>query len=130
MNKTKIINLCIIIAPPVQNNFGLQSCFVLKSICMQQDIEPLKYNRHNEKDKIHPFTLSFILLIHTRTGFGCNRGESGSFRPLSRSPLSRFAHFPFRPESFRPRVVSPTFPFAPESFRPLSRSPPRRLAPL
>ena len=56
--------------------------------------------------------------------------ESGSFRPLSRSPLSRFAHFPFRPESFRPRVVSPTFPFAPESFRPLSRSPPSRFAPL
>ena len=35
--------------------------------------------------------------------------ESGSFRPLSRSPLSRFAHFHVRPESFRPRVVSPTF---------------------
>ena len=56
--------------------------------------------------------------------------ESGSFRPLSRSPLSRFAHFPFRPESFRPRVVSPTFPFAPESFRPLPRSPLSRFAPL
>ena len=55
--------------------------------------------------------------------------ESGSFRPLSRSPLSRFAHFPFRPESFRPRVVSPTFPFAPESFRPLPRSPLSRFAP-
>ena len=55
--------------------------------------------------------------------------ESGSFRPLSRSPLSRFAHFLFRPESFRPRVVSPTFPFAPESFRPLPRSPLSRFAP-
>ena len=55
--------------------------------------------------------------------------ESGSFRPLSRSPLSRFAQFPFRPESFRTRVVSPTFPFAPESFRQLSRSPPSRFAP-
>ena len=43
--------------------------------------------------------------------------ESGSFRPLSRSPLSRFAHFPFRPESFRPG-----------SFRPLSRSPLSRFA--
>ena len=45
--------------------------------------------------------------------------ESGSFRPLSRSPLSRFAHFPFRSESFRPRVVSPPGRFAPGSFRPL-----------
>ena len=54
--------------------------------------------------------------------------ESGSFRPLSRSPLSRFAHFPFRSESFRLRVVSPTFPFAPESFHPPSRSPLNRFA--
>ena len=54
--------------------------------------------------------------------------ESGSFRPLSRSPLSRFAHFPFRPESFRPRVVSPTFPFAPESFRPFFCWPRSRFA--
>ena len=49
--------------------------------------------------------------------------ESESFRPLSRLPLSRFAHFPFRAESIHPRilfvffsvrrcVVSPTFPFA------------------
>ena len=55
--------------------------------------------------------------------------ESGSFRPLSPSSLSRFAHFPFRPESFRPRVVSPTFQLAPDSFRPLSRSPSSRFAP-
>ena len=47
----------------------------------------------------------------------CSSFESGSFRPLSRSPLSRFAHFPFRPESFRPGL-----------FRPLSRSPLSRFA--
>ena len=67
------------------------------------------------------------LLIYKKK---CPQKESGSFRPLSRSPLSRFAHFPFRPESFRPRVVSPTLPFAPESFRPLPRSPLSRFAPL
>ena len=61
---------------------------------------------------------------------GKTLSESGSFRPLSRSPLSRFAHFPFRPESIRPRVVSTTFSFAPESFRPLPRSPLSRFAPL
>ena len=60
----------------------------------------------------------------------CPWNESGSFRPLSRSPLSRFAHFPFRAESFRPRIVSPAFPLAPEPFRPLPRSPPSRFAPL
>ena len=56
--------------------------------------------------------------------------ESESFRPLSRSPLSRFAHFPFRPESFHPRIVSSTFPFAPVSFRLLSCSPPESIRPL
>ena len=56
--------------------------------------------------------------------------ESESFRPLSRSPLSRFAHFPSRPESFHPRIVSSTFPFAPVSFRSLSRSPPESIRPL
>ena len=59
------------------------------------------------------------IFIFVKTLLNYSLFESGSFRPLSRSPLSRFAHFPFRPESFRPRVVSPTFPFAPESFRPL-----------
>ena len=58
---------CIIITPPAQNNFGLQSCFVLKRICMQQDIGTLKYNRHNEKDKITSFhTHSFFSFIQVR----------------------------------------------------------------
>ena len=39
--------------------------------------------------------------------------ESGSFRPLSLSPLSRFAHFPFRPESFRPPGRFAHFPVRP-----------------
>ena len=70
------------------------------------------------------FSINTVLVVV------CIVRESGSFRPLSRSPLNRFTHFPFRPESFRPRVVSPTFPFAPESFCPLPRSPLSRFAPL
>ena len=75
-----------------------------------------------------------LILFQDRLTFGrCTvkcPNESGSFRPLSHSPLSRFAHFPFRPELFHPQGVSPTFLFTPESFRPLSRLPPESFRPL
>ena len=59
---------CIIINPPAQNNFGLQSCFVLKRICIQQDIGTLKYNRHKEKrhNYIISHSHSFFSLIQVR----------------------------------------------------------------
>ena len=53
--------------------------------------------------------------------------ESGSFRPLSRSPLSRFAHFPFRPESFRPLSRSPLGRFAHFPVSPWVVSPPYKI---
>ena len=72
---------------------------------MQKTKQQKKTNRINHKKYMY---IPINLII---------KHASGSFRPLSRSPLSRFAHFPVHPESFRPQVV-----------RPLSRSPLSRFA--
>ena len=131
--------------------FAFRSCALLYCLCfcrvwcLGQKVEYNFYQRlKKKKKKMNYYTRRPLKWKWTVDGRGFDPRvrqnsfveighciiESGSFRPLSRSPLSRFAHFPVRPESFRPRVVSPTFPFAPESFRPFSRSPPSRFAPL
>ena len=57
-------------------------------------------------------------LFRTALWPSVGKEESGSFRPLSRSLLSRFAHFPFRPESFRPLFRSLLSRFAHFPVRP------------
>ena len=93
------------------------------SLCAQLEAKEPSFLHADSEDSLpgaHSFCWFCRFMAHT---------ESGSIRPLSRSPLSRSPSFPFatsrfapgsfRPLSVRPWVVSPTFPFAPESFRPL-----------